>query len=57
MKLKYVVNNKNYTTIKQVLKEEFHISDRLLIKLKLKQAIFLNNQATSVNTQIALGRR
>lgn len=56
MKLEYIVNNLNeYETIKQVLKEEFMISDRLIIKLKKSNQIFLNNIPTFVNQQLNLG--
>lgn len=39
----------NYINVKQILKEYFNISDRLLLKLKNKQCIFLNNDRTYVN--------
>lgn len=48
MKLQYTVTNSNYKTVKQVLKEEFSVSDRLLLKLKTNQKIYLNHQATTV---------
>ena len=35
MKLEYIVNElTKYETVKQILKEEFEVSDRLIIKLK-----------------------
>lgn len=44
MKLSYKVQEQNeYSTIKEVLKIEFSISDRLLLKLKKLQKITLNN--------------
>ncbi len=54
MKLKYRVLNNNYYNIKQILKEEFHISDRLIVKLKAQQKIFLNDIYSSINTPIKL---
>lgn len=42
MKLKYTVKDTKYLNIKDVLKSYFGISDRLLIKLKKNQQIFLN---------------
>lgn len=48
MKLQYTVTNSNYKTVKQVLKEEFSISDRLLLKLKTNQKIYLNHQVSTV---------
>ena len=43
MTLKYVVNNTFYTNINQVLKQEFHISSRLLHKLILSKHVCLNS--------------
>lgn len=51
MKLKYKITNQTkYETIKQVLKEEFHISERLLKKLKNEKQIYVNNLSVSINT-------
>ena len=50
MKLTYIVNEKcNYTTLKEVLKAHFNISDRLLLKLKKSNKIFLNSKTTYLN--------
>lgn len=49
MDLEYKVTNNKYDNIKQVLKEEFHISDRLLKKLKLNHQIFLNYIPANIN--------
>lgn len=54
MKLSYVVNDLKYQTVKQVLKQEFNISDRLLLKLKTNQKIFLNHQPTTVYSFVKL---
>lgn len=48
MKLSYVNLNK-YTNVKEVLKAEFSMSDRLLLRLKKLNKIYLNNAPTSVN--------
>ena len=41
MKLEYTIKeNDNYINVKEVLKAYFHISDRLLLKLKKSQNIF-----------------
>lgn len=42
MKLTYIKKDNKYKTIRQVLKKEFNISNRLLIKLKKENKIFLN---------------
>lgn len=56
MKLEYIVNNlSKYKTVKQILKEEFLISDRLITKLKLSKQIFLNNQPTHINQKLEVG--
>lgn len=44
MKLSYTVkNNEKFDNIKELLKTKFEISDRLLLKLKTHNKIFLNN--------------
>ena len=48
MKLSYVNSNK-YSNVKEVLKAEFSMSDRLLLKLKKLDKIYLNGNITSVN--------
>lgn len=56
MKLIYKVPNKTkYQTIKEVLKMEFSISDRLLLKLKKMQKITLNNEIVYVHHNIKFG--
>lgn len=55
MKLEYIVNETNkFETVKQVLKEEFKMSDRLLVKLKHAKQIYLNNEPTYVFQKISL---
>lgn len=55
MILEYKIINEKYQNIKQILKEEFHISDRLLLKLKSNQRILKNNEICSINFPIKLG--
>lgn len=52
MKLKYNVQTSKYKNIKEVLKNYFHISNRLLIRLKNNQCIYLNNSLASINSTI-----
>ena len=56
MKLEYVVNKlTKYNTVKQVLKEEFLLSDRLIIKLKQAKQIYLNDNSTFINQKLEIG--
>ena len=48
MRLAYV-NSSKYSNVKEVLKAEFSMSDRLLLKLKKLYKIYLNGNVTSVN--------
>lgn len=53
MKLEYIVTSTNYKTVKEVLKSHFHISDRLLLKLKRNNKIFLNGEPAFVHNQLS----
>lgn len=56
MKLEYIVDNlTKYENIKQVLKEELCISDRLIVKLKKSNQIYLNNTTCFINQKITVG--
>lgn len=56
MKLEYIVDNlTEYETVKQVLKEQFGISDRLIIKLKNSKQIYLNSESIYINHGLKLG--
>lgn len=56
MKLEYIINNlTKYENIKQILKEELLLSDRLMKKLKLSNQIFLNNQPTKIYSNFRVG--
>lgn len=54
MKLSYKVIDNKYENLKQVLKLEFGISDRLLLRLKNNQKIFINNKIAFINDDIHL---
>ena len=49
MDLTYTIQDINYQNIKEILKVEFHISDRLLRRLKINNKIYLNNTPVNVN--------
>lgn len=51
MKLAYI-NSSKYSNVKEVLKAEFSMSDRLLLKLKKLDKIYLNGNVTSVNHSV-----
>lgn len=55
MKLKFKVNDNKYFNIKEILKNQFEISERLLAKLKRNQKIFLNNTAAYVSKEVSIG--
>lgn len=55
MILSYKVNSTKYYNVKEVLKAEFGISDRLLIKLKNSQNIYLNNKKVFVTEVLNIG--
>lgn len=55
MHLTYIVKDNKYENLKQVLKQEFDISDRLLLKLKQNQKIYLNGQIVYIHHKLALG--
>ncbi len=52
MKLSCIVTNLKYENVKQMLKEEFGISDRLLLKLKANQKIYRNSRIARVNEEV-----
>lgn len=43
MNFKYIVNSDKYSNVKELLKVEFKLSERMIIKLKKEKRIFLNN--------------
>ena len=53
MNLKYIVkNDEHFDNVKEVLKTKFEISDRLLIKLKKNNLIFINGSAANVKSPV-----
>lgn len=55
MELKYIVKSlSNYTNIRQVLKNEFNMSNRLITKLKQNKSIFLNDKETFLDKTLSI---
>ena len=55
MELKYIVNNlSNHTNVRQVLKNEFNMSNRLITKLKQSKLIFLNGNETFLDKNLSI---
>lgn len=52
MKLIYLVTDTTYQNVKEVLKANFLMSDRLILKLKKMQNIFLNGKPIYVHHEI-----
>lgn len=53
MKLKYIIKkDEHFDNLKEVLKTKFEISDRLLIKLKKNNLIFLNNSVANIKSPV-----
>ncbi len=56
MEFNYTVNTPNlYNTVKDVLKNYFLVSSRLLLKLKNNNCVFLNNKKCTINSTVSLG--
>ena len=55
MELFYEVNNGKYNNVKDILKNHFYMSDRLISKLKRENKIHLNNQNVYVTNQVSMG--
>ncbi len=56
MVLKYIVSNlSNYTNVRQVLKNEFNISNRLITKLKQNKGIYLNDKEVYLDKTLSIG--
>lgn len=54
MILKYINSEGKFSNIKQVAKEYFHMSDRLIAKLKNKKLIFLNQSPNKITEHIKI---
>ena len=56
MQLQYTVSNlSNYTSVRQVLKNEFNMSNRLITKLKQNKLIYLNDKETYLDKSFSIG--
>ncbi len=56
MVLKYIVSSlSNYTNVRQVLKNEFNMSNRLISKLKQNKLIYLNDEETYLDKTLSIG--
>ena len=55
MILEYIVENKKYQNINQILKQEFNISSRLLHKLITYKHVFLNGVVADTRNNISVG--
>ena len=49
------IQDLHYLTIKQILKEKYEMSDRLILKLKKNKRIFLNDIPVYINHSIKIG--
>ena len=54
MNINYTIN-KDYISIKQILKEKFEMSEKLIIKLKKNKRIFINNLPVYITYNIKEG--
>ena len=55
MDFSYIIIDNKYENIKQILKLEFGFSDRLILKLKTNQRIYLNDTICYINSPIHIG--
>lgn len=54
MKLEYIVKDDKYFNIKQILKEEFNMSSRLILRLKNYKRIILNDEITYIDKEVKI---
>lgn len=52
MNFKYIVNSDKYSNVKELLKVEFKLSEKMIIKLKKEKRIFLNNSPVYVSAPL-----
>lgn len=55
MILEYKIKDTTYSTLRQVLKNKWNISSRLLIKLKNAKSIFVNNKNVYIDYPLKIG--
>ena len=56
MKLEYTnIESSGYITVFNILKSEFHLSDRLILKLKREKQIYIHGEPTHVKKELVPG--
>ena len=55
MFLEYIVKDNKYQNINQILKQEFHVSSRLLHKLIISKHVLLNGEVTDTRVSVSNG--
>ena len=55
MEFEYTIENTNFLNVKDVLKNYFGISSRLLLKLKKNNSVYLNNFICNLNDLVSVG--
>lgn len=56
MELEFTVKDNQFFNIKEIIKSQFQISDRLLVKLKREKRIFLNDKSVYVTEKVKARR-
>ena len=55
MEFEYTIESTNFLNVKDVLKNYFGISSRLLLKLKKNNSVYLNNSICNLNDLVSIG--
>lgn len=55
MNLIFKITNSKYENIKQILKQEFNMSERLILRLKTNNKIFLNDTPVTIYQKFSIG--
>ena len=55
MEFEYTIENTNFLNVKDVLKNYFGISSRLLLKIKKNNSVYLNNSICNLSTLVSVG--
>lgn len=56
MELEFIVKDNQFFNVKEIIKSQFQISDRLLVKLKREKRIFLNGKSVYVTERVKIRR-
>lgn len=56
MELEFIVKDNQFFNVKEIIKSQFQISDRLLVKLKREKRIFLNDKSVYVTEKVKIRR-